>query len=287
MKKSQTYISLVITATILSVVGTYAQQAIGKTATTGESISVNEVTIPQARINAEINRLIEEGASPEEAKTNLLRMAKNRLIELEAISQEAQKRGLEKNADVVQHIAIARQAALAQALMRDYLKNNPISDADLKKEYEAYKAELGNKEYKPRHILVANEDEAKAIIIALNKGGNFAKIAEEKSSDEDSKDKGGELGWGGANRFEHSGSHVYSFGPAFVEALKLLPKGQITRVPVKSNFGYHIIKMDDVRDAKPQAFEELKVDLRNRLQQSRLNKLVEDVRSKAKVVDPM
>lgn len=273
MKKSQAYISLAITAAIVSVAGIYAQQAISKTTpTTGGNISVNGVTIPQARVNAAIKTQTAQGApeSPE-----MMNAIKDRLIMLELISQEAKKKGLEKNAEIADRIALARQEILANAFVQEYVKGNPVSDADLKKEYEAYKAQVGDKEYKPRHILVEKEDEAKAIIADLNKGGDFTKIAKEKSKDPGSKDNGGDLEWGPAARFV----------PSFADALKALQKGQVTQKPIQTNFGYHVIKMDDVRDAKPQSFEELKDGLRNRAQQQQIQKLLADMRAKAKIVD--
>lgn len=272
MKKTQAYISLAITAAIVSVAGIYAQQAISKTTTTGAGISVNGVSIPQARVNAAVKSQTAQGApeSPE-----MLNAVKDRLIMLELISQEAKKKGLEKNAEIADRIALARQEILANAYVQEYVKGNPVNDADLKKEYEAYKAQVGDKEYKPRHILVEKEDEAKAIIADLGKGGDFTKIAKEKSKDPGSKDNGGDLDWGPSARFV----------PAFADALKALQKGQVTQKPIQTNFGYHVIKMDDVRDAKPQTFEELKEGLRNRAQQQQVQKLLADIRSKAKIVD--
>ena len=283
MKKSQACIYLAITTSILSAVFLYAPQAISKTTTRSAGISVNGTAIPQARINAEVNEQIEQGAPPEE-RALIEKRVKMRLIDLEFMSQEAKRRGLEKDADVIQRLTVARQVVLAQALDVDYKKKNPISDADLTREYEAYKAELGDKEYKPRHILVATEDEAKAIINELNKGGDFKKIARLKSHDVVSKDNGGELDWGGGNRVELVCGSVFDYGPAFIKALKSLPKGQITQKPVWADHGYHVIKMDDVRDAKPKSFEESKTDLRNKIQQRRLNEFSENLRSKTKIV---
>jgi len=168
------------------------------------------------------------------------RGVKDQLVLLELVSQEAAKKGMEKNPDVATRIAMGKQQVLADAYVQEYVKNNPVSDDQLKGEYEKFKGQLGDKEYKPSHILVEKEDEAKGIIDQLKKGGDFAKLAKEKSKDTGSKENGGDLDWGPPARFVQP----------FADALKTLQKGQYTQAPVQTNFGYHIIKLDDVRDLK-------------------------------------
>lgn len=274
MKKSQAYISLALTIAVFSVAAVYAQQATkpaASAASTG-SVSVNGTAIPQSRIQAIVKAQAQQGRpeSPE-----LVNAVKDQLVMLELVSQEAKKKGLEKDSDVANRLAMSRQQILAEAFVQNYVKNNPVSDADLKKDYEAYKGQLGDKEYKPRHILVEKEDEANAIIEQLSKGGDFDKIAKEKSKDTGSKENGGDLDWGPAARF---------VGP-FADALKTLQKGQVTPKPVHTQFGYHVIKMDDVRDMKQPTFDEVKDNLRNRKQQEQVQKMLADLRSKAKIVD--
>ena len=168
---------------------------------------------------------------------------------------------------------LARQGVLIQAYFEDYVKANPLKDEDLKKQYEQIRAQLGDNEYKARHILVEKEDDAKAIIADLKKGGDFNALAKEKSKDPGSKDNGGDLDWGPAGRY------VKSFG----DALKALQKGQTTDTPVQTQFGWHVIRLDDVRPVKAPGFDEVKANLMQRAQQEQIAKLVQELRSKAKV----
>jgi len=232
------------------------------------STKVNGVAIPQARIDAFIHLV----APGQPVTPDLREKAKDHLITQEAIAQEAVKRGLDKNAEGSVALEIARQQALAQLYLQDYAKRNPITEEAMKKEYERAKADIGEKEFKTRHILVKTEDEAKAIIAQIKKGGNFEKIAAEKSLDS-SKGNGGDLGWSGPERYV----------PPFAAALKKLKKGQLTDAPVQSQFGWHVIRLDDERARKFPSFEEVKPQIQNQLQQQQQQKIVSDLRSKAKV----
>ncbi|MBA2690355.1 MAG: peptidylprolyl isomerase [Burkholderiales bacterium] len=273
MKKVQAYISLALAISVLGVAGVYAQQtAKPAAAASSGGVSVNGVAIPKLRIDLLVKAQAAQGRpeSPE-----LTTAVKDQLVMLELVSQEAQKKGLDKSSEVATRLAMGRQQILADSYVQDYVKAHPVSDAELKKEYETFKGQLGDKEYKPRHILVEKEDDAKAIIERLNKGGDFAAIAKEKSKDTGSKDNGGDLDWGPAARF---------VGP-FGDALKTLQKGQVTAKPVQTNFGFHVIKMDDVRDLKAPTFDEVKENFRNRLHEQQVQKMLAELRSKAKVVD--
>lgn len=199
----------------------------------------------------------------------------NKLISSELIAQEAQKSGFDKQPDYQAKEELMRRELLVNSYLQDYVKKNPISDATLKSEYDKFKAQMGDKEFKASHILVKTEQEAKDIIAQLGKGGDFAKIAREKSLDPGSKDKGGDLGW---------------FPPAamvkpFSDAVSSLQKGKYTAAPVQTQFGWHVIKLEDTRDAQPPAFDKVKDELRNNLQKQQLEKLVNDLRAKAKIVD--
>jgi peptidyl-prolyl cis-trans isomerase C len=153
------------------------------------------------------------------------------------------------------------------------VKTHPVSDEELKKEYEALKTQMGDKEYKAHHILVATEAEAKDIIARIKKGGKFDKIAQEKSLDAGSKNKGGELEW----------SPPASYVQPFAEALTKLNKGQLTEQPVKTPFGWHVIRLDDVRPLKIPPFEEIKQNLAQRVLQRQFAAYVGELRAKAKV----
>lgn len=197
----------------------------------------------------------------------------NELVSSELIYQEAQKQGLDKQADFLVREELAKRKLLTSAYLQDYVKKNPVSDADTKAAYEQYKKTYGDKEYSARHILVKTETEAKDIIAQLNKGGDFAKIAKEKSIDPGSKDKGGDLGW---------------FSPAsmvkpFSDVAANLQKGAISANPVQTQFGWHVIKLVDTRPAQPLPYEKLKDGIQKNLQQRNLEKMMADLRSKAKI----
>ncbi|HEY8119325.1 MAG TPA: peptidylprolyl isomerase [Methylophilaceae bacterium] len=199
----------------------------------------------------------------------------SKLISNELVYQEAQKAGLDKQPDYIAKEELSRRELLANTYLQDYLKKNPVSEADTKAAYDKYKAELGDKEYSARHILVATEAEAKDIIAQLSKGADFAKLAKEKSNDPGSKEKGGDLGW-----FSPGG-----MVKPFSDAVAKLQKGGVTSEPVQTQFGWHVIKLDDVRTAQPPAYDKVKDGLQKQLQQRQLEKLLTDLRAKAKIVD--
>lgn len=197
----------------------------------------------------------------------------NELIGSELVYQEAQRLGLDKQPDYLIREELARRKLLTSIFLQDYVKKNPVSDADTKAAYEQYKKAYGEKEYSARHILVKTEAEAKDIIAQLNKGGDFAKIAKEKSLDPGSKLKGGDLGW---------------FSPAtmvkpFSDVAANLQKGAISANPVQTQFGWHIIKLIDTRLAQPLAYDKIKDGLQKNLQQHNLEKMMSDLRGKAKI----
>jgi peptidyl-prolyl cis-trans isomerase C len=168
---------------------------------------------------------------------------------------------------------LARQTILIRQLFNDFQKKNPITDADLKAEYDKFAAANGGKEYKAHHILVEKETDAKTIIASLKKGGKFEDIAKKQSKDTGSGAKGGDLDWANPN----------SYVPEFSAALLKLNKGQLTQEPVKTQFGFHIIRVDDVRDVKLPAFEEVKPQISQQMQQEKLGAFQQNLRTKAKI----
>ena len=168
---------------------------------------------------------------------------------------------------------LARQTILIRELFTDYQKKNPISDADVKAEYDKFVATNGGKEYKVRHILVEKEADAKAIIASLKKGGKFEDIAKKQSKDVGSGAKGGDLDW----------ANPSSYVPEFSAALLTLPKGQVTENPIKTQFGYHIIRVDDIRTAKLPAFEEVKPQITQQMLQQKSVAFQQSLRDKAKI----
>jgi peptidyl-prolyl cis-trans isomerase C len=187
----------------------------------------------------------------------------------ELLVREAKKKGLEKTSDVKNQMELSGQTVLVRAYVGDWLKANPISDALLHKEYDAIKAQMGDKEYKVRHVLVEKEDEAKEIIVALQKGEKFEKLAE-RSKDPGSKANGGDLDWNAPGNF------VKPFSDAMVK----LPKGKFTATPVQTQFGWHVIQVDDIRDAKIPSFDEVKPQLQQRLQGQALDVYFKELRAK-------
>ena len=230
---------------------------------------VNGVSIPQARIDLRVKAAAAQG-QPD--TPDLRKAIRDDLINVEVMAQEAVKLGLDKNPDVVQQLELAREQVLVIAFMQDYAKNHPISEDQLKQEYDRMKAKLGTKEYSVRHILVDTEAEAKEVIAQLGKKAKFEKLAA-KSKDAGSAQRGGELGWAVPNNFV----------PEFANALLNLKKGEYTKEPVQSQFGWHVIKLDDIRELKVPTFEEIKPNLQQRLQQQSIKKAIEDLRAKAKI----
>jgi peptidyl-prolyl cis-trans isomerase C len=231
--------------------------------------TVNGKAIPQSRAEAVIAEQKAQGAPDSE---QLRAAVKERLIGLEVLAQEAQKKGVEKSAAFLTKLDIARQSLLVNTYLQDYAKAHPVSEADIKAEYDRIKAQLGDKEYKVRHILVEKEEDAKAIIEKLGKGEKFDDLAKQ-SKDPGSKDKGGDLGWA------NPGSFVKPFSDAMVK----LEKGKYSATPVKSEFGYHVIKLEDTRALKSPSLEEVKPQLKQRLEQQAIEKHVAELRAKAQI----
>jgi peptidyl-prolyl cis-trans isomerase C len=231
---------------------------------------VNGKAVPKARVDALAAQLAKAGrpVSPE-METQL----KEEVVAREIFMQEAQRRGLDASDDFKTQMELARQTLLIRELFADHQKTNPITDADLKAEYDKFVQANGGKEYRARHILVEKEDEAKSIIASLKKGGKFDEIAKKQSKDPGSGANGGDLDWANAS----------SYVPEFSGALTKLNKGQTTDVPVKSQFGWHVIRLDDVREAQLPKFDDVKPQIAQQLQQQKLAKFQDDLRGKAKV----
>ena len=208
-------------------------------------------------------------ASAEARKSFIDRLAMQMVI-----SQEAVKKGLDKTPDVSNQIELIKQSVLVDAFIQDYLKNNTISDDALKAEYEKMKAQAAGTEYKARHILVEKETEAKDLIAGLKKNPkSFDALAKQKSKDSGSKAKGGDLGWFDPRRMV----------PEFGAAVAKLAKGEFTAEPVKTQFGYHVILLEDSRAAAVQPLEAVKTALSQQLQEQQLKKLFDEMKAQAKI----
>jgi len=231
--------------------------------------TVNGTAIAKSRADLLASNQLAQGAPDNERLRSQIR---EELIRREVISQEARKKGLDKKPEVVTQMDMARQVALIQAYIQDYLKAHPIGDDALRKQYDEIVVRLGNKEYKARHILVEKEDDAKAIVVKLKAGEKFEELAKQ-SKDPGSKERGGDLGW----------SSPANYVKPFADALVKLEKGRYTTEPVKTDFGFHVIQLDDVRDRKPPAFDDVRNELSQNMQRQMLDRHFSELRAKAKI----
>ena len=231
---------------------------------------VNGKAVPKARLDALAQQVAKSGrpVTPE-----VQQQMRDAVITREIFAQEAEKLGLMGSDDYKNQIEIARQTVLITVLIDDFKKKNAVTDAELKTEYDKFAAANGGKEYKARHILVEKEADAKAIIASIKKGGKFEDIAKKQSKDPGSGANGGDLDW----------ANPSSYVAEFTEAMLKLTKGQMTDNPVKTQFGFHVIRVDDIRTAQLPAFEELKPQISQQLDQQRLGAYQQALREKAKV----
>jgi peptidyl-prolyl cis-trans isomerase C len=231
---------------------------------------VNGRAVPTARMEALAQQVAKSGrpVTPE-----MQGQLKEEIVAREIFAQAAQALGLDATDDFKTQMDLMRQSLMIRELFTTYQAKNPVSDAEIKAEYDKFIAANSGKEYKARHILVEKEDQAKAIIAQLKKGGKFEDIAKKSSKDPGSGAKGGELDW----------ANPSSYVKEFSEALVGLAKGKTTETPVKSQFGYHIIRLDDVREAPMPKLEDVKPQIAQQLMQQKMGKYQEELRSKAKV----
>ena len=235
----------------------------------GAVATVNGTAIPRQYADLLVRERIQQGAPDNEPLHEAVR---NELINREIIVQEANRSGLTKRAELRTQIEIVRQNVIVQAYLRDYMTKHPVSDAEIKAEYERAKAQTGSTEYKARHILVDSEDEAKRLIAEVKKGAKFEELAQKHSKDS-TKERGGDLDWNIPGVFDKT----------FADAMVKLEKGKMTDVPVRTRFGFHIIQVDDIRPVKIPPLAEVKPRIEQRLTQLKIDKLVGDLRAKAKV----
>lgn len=248
-----------------------ALMAIGAQSAIAQNVAiVNGKAVPKTRLDSLAQQVAKSGrpVTPE-----IQAQLREEVIAREIFMQEAEKQGLSSSEDYKVQMELARQTILIRALFADYQKKNPVTDAELKVEYDKFAAANGGKEYKARHILVDKESDAKAIIASLKKGAKFEDIAKKQSKDAGSGAKGGDLDW----------ANPSSYVAEFTEALLKLNKGQMTDTPVKTQFGYHIIRVDDIRTAQLPPFEEIKPQIAQQLEQQRLAAYQQGLRDKAKV----
>ncbi len=262
------HLSMLALAGILSVAAWGALAA--------DTATVNGKLIPQSRFDLLLNQATTHG---QKDTPELRKAIRDRLIIFEVISQEAENKGLDKSPDLAAALDLQRQQQLIQAFGNDYIKAHPVTEDMLKQEYERQKILLANKkEYKVRHILSKTEQDAKNIIEQLKKGAGFEKLAKEKSTDAGTKAQGGYLGdWLPEN------APPNQVPPQFTDAMKKLKKGQYTETPVQTQFGWHVIRVDDIRPVTVPSYEEAKPQIKQLLENASVQKAIGDLRDKAKI----
>ncbi|PKO68302.1 MAG: peptidylprolyl isomerase [Betaproteobacteria bacterium HGW-Betaproteobacteria-16] len=231
---------------------------------------VNGKAVPTTRVDALAQQIAASGRPVDDA---VRAQIKEEVILREIFMQEAEKRGIAATDEYKNQMELARQTIMIRAMFADQQAKNPVTEADMKAEYDKFKAANSGKEYRARHILVEKEDQAKAIVKSIKGGAKFEDIAKKQSKDPGSGANGGDLDWAAA------GSYVTEFSEAMVK----LDKGQMTEVPVKSQFGWHIIRVDDIREAQLPPFEEVKPQLEQQMTQQKMAEFQQSLRAKAKV----
>jgi len=245
--------------------------SLGSTAALAQNIAiVNGKAVPKARMDS-LSLQFQSTGRP--ITPEVQEQMRQHLIALEVFTQEADKLGLSSSDEFKAQMELARQTVLANQLIKEFEKKNAITDELLKAEYDKFAAANGGKEIKARHILVDKEADATAIIASLKKGAKFEEIAKKRSKDTGSGSKGGDLDW----------ANPSSYVPEFSAALQSLKKGQLTDKAVKTQFGFHIIRVDDVRDIKLPTFDEVKPQIADQMKQDKRGTYQRDLLGKAKV----
>jgi peptidyl-prolyl cis-trans isomerase C len=234
---------------------------------------VNGKAVPKSRVDALTAQITKQAAARgQQLPPDFDKLVRDKVVLDEIFVQEAEKRGLAASADYKAQMEIARESILVQALLNDHEKKNPVSEADIKAEYDKFKAQSSGIEYRARHILVEKEDDAKALITQIKGGAKFEELAKTNSKDPGSGANGGDLDFASPS----------AYVPEFSQAMVKLKKGEMTETPVKSQFGYHIIKLEDTRDAQFPALADVKGQIQQRLAQQKAAAFRDEIRAKAK-----
>ncbi|WP_026224853.1 peptidylprolyl isomerase [Methyloversatilis thermotolerans] len=235
---------------------------------------VNGVAIPASLADMLVKDQAQASQEESPDSAQLRERVREHLVRIEVLQQAARKAGTDKLPEVRQRIGFASSELLANAYLSRWVEANPISEQAARAEYERLlKESAAPREYLSRHILVETEQDALDAIAKLKEGKAFADLASEVSKDPGSKDSGGELGW----------TRTGAFVPEFDAALTKLEKGQYTTEPVKTDFGYHIILLEDTRAVQPPQFELVKERLMESMKQQAVQKHIESLVSKAKI----
>ncbi len=231
---------------------------------------VNGKPVPASRLDALANQLERSGRPVDAAVREQLR---EEVILREIFVQEADRRGIRSQPDYRAQVELAMQTILIRELFNDFQRKNPVTEAEIRAEYDRFVAANGGQEYRSRHILVQTEAEARAIIAEIQGGASFEQLAQARSIDTGSGRQGGDLDWAGP----------YVFVPEFSEAMIQLGRGEMTTTPVQSQFGWHIIRVDDIRQATLPSIEELRPQIEQSMQQQKLMDFQENLRARARI----
>ncbi len=233
--------------------------------------TVNGKPVPKSRVDALIATAT-RGQQHVEVNADMQAQARDQVVMREIFTQEAEKEGIPQTADYKAAMDLARQSVLITTMFQNYEKAHPISDAAAQAKYEQIKAANSSNEVHAHHILVDSEDQAKTLIGQIKAGAKFEDVAKKESKDTESAKNGGDLDW-----VKPSG-----YVPEFAAALEKLKPGQMTDTPVKTQFGYHIIRLDEVRPAKFPSYDEVKDKLKQQMAQEQLQEFQDKLRKSAK-----
>jgi len=253
------------TSLLLAMTALLAAPAFAQTVAT-----VNGKPIPASRVEQEVKRAVAQGGATDSPQ--LREAIKKGLIGNEVMIQEAEKQNVGARADVKATIDNTRQSIIINAMLADYLKKNPIKDADVKAQYEKAKADSPDKQYHVRHILLATEDEAKAVITKLKGGSKFEELAKQ-SKNTQTGPQGDDLGWLDARKLP----------PEISKVVLALQKGGVTETPVKTDEGFHVIKLDETRPVTIPPFDQVKQQVAQQMQQRKLAEFQQSLMKKAKI----
>jgi peptidyl-prolyl cis-trans isomerase C len=230
---------------------------------------VNGKAVPKARVDSLMDQILKQGQ--QRRTPELEAQVRDEVVLREMFVQEAEKRGFQSKAEYKVQMEFARQTILIRELFTQYQAANPVTEAEIQAEY-AKSTGAGGPEYRARHILVDTENEAKTLIAQIKGGASFEDVAKKNSKDTGSGENGGDLDFASPN--------VYV--PEFGEALVKLKKGEMTEVPVKSQFGWHIIRLEDTREAQSPPLAEVHSQIQQKLGQMKIAKFRDDIRAKYK-----
>ena len=236
----------------------------------GVIATVNGVAVPRTRAEFLLQQQQARGTQDNDQTRNMIR---DELVNREVLAQEASRTGVAKGPEVQAQLDLARQEVIVGAFLRDWVRKNPVSDADIQKEYDRARVQTGEREFRARHILVENEDQAKGLIAELKKGGKFEDLAKKNSKDSGSAERGGDLDWNVPSAYDKQ----------FADAMVKLEKGKVTDAPVRTRFGFHIIQLDDIRPMKFPALTDVKPRIQQQLVQQKIEELIRGLRAKAKI----